>query len=172
MADISSYGGSRSVSDNQSAPAVGYAPEEIQTGESTRAAKLKWVVVVDEALPAGRGVNAAVCVASATAMAVPGLLGPDAKDAEGAAHPGLPWAGCSILAASSEQLAAIRARAAEAGDVFVADMPSLAQSTRVYDEYLDRMAASGPDEIAYYALSLVGPRNRIDKMVRKLSLLP
>jgi hypothetical protein len=38
--------------------AVGYAPEEIATHESTRSARLKWVVVVDNAVPVGRMVKA------------------------------------------------------------------------------------------------------------------
>ncbi|GII32127.1 DUF2000 domain-containing protein [Planotetraspora mira] len=150
-------------------PVVGYAPEEIQTGEPTRSARLKWVVVVDEALPAGLIVNAAVCVAAATGAGVPGLLGPDAKDAAGDLHPGLPWAGCTILAASSSQIVEIRTRAAAAEEVFVADMAGLAQRTRVYDGYLEQMSAAA--ELDYCAVSLIGPRKRIDGIVRGLSLL-
>ncbi|GII51733.1 hypothetical protein Pth03_01220 [Planotetraspora thailandica] len=149
---------------------VGYAPEEILTGEPTRSARLKWVVVVDETLPAGRIVNAAVCVAAATGAAVAGLLGPDAKDASGHVHPGLPWAGCTILAAPPSKLAEIRARADAAEGVFVADMPDLAQATRVYDEYLEQVSASA--ELGYYAVSVIGPRKTVDGIVRKLSLLP
>jgi hypothetical protein len=57
---------------------VGFEPEEIRTAEPTRSARLKWVVVVDEALPAGRATNAAICVAAATTAEVGGLIGPDA----------------------------------------------------------------------------------------------
>ncbi|HEX3813825.1 MAG TPA: DUF2000 domain-containing protein [Mycobacteriales bacterium] len=149
---------------------VGFAADEINTAEPTRSARLKWIIVVDQALPAGRAVNAAVCVASATGRAVAGLLGPDAKDGAGSVHAGLPWAGCSILGATTEQLTDLRARAVGAEEVFVADMPSQAQSTRVYDEYLQQVSAA--TEISYYAVSLVGPRNRIDKLAKKLSLLP
>jgi Protein of unknown function (DUF2000) len=59
-------------------------------------------------LSPGQAANAAVCVAAATAPVVPGLLGPGGPDAAEVWHPGLPWAGCSILAASSAQLAEIR----------------------------------------------------------------
>ncbi len=156
--------------DAPAAPA-GYAPHEIRTGEPTRSARLKWVVVVEETMPEGRAVNAAVCVAAATGQAVPGLLGPDAKDAAGDCHPGLPWAGCTILAASSSQLAAIRRKAVATAGVFVADMPSVAQNTRVYDEYLEQVSTTGTDQLSYYAVSVIGPRNTIDKMVRKLALL-
>src|SRR5579871_1514479 len=102
--------------------AHGYSPDEMSTGERTGAAKLKWVVIVDEALSPGQAVNAAVCVAAATAPGVPGLLGSGGPDASGHWHPGLPWAGCSILAAGPAQLTAIREQAIERR-LLAADMP-------------------------------------------------
>lgn len=150
---------------------VGFSPDEIRTAEPTRSARLKWVVVVDQELPAGRAVNAAVCVAAATATAVTGLLGPDGKDASGSVHPGLPWAGCSVLGASGERLAEIRRKAAAMSDVQLADMPRAAQLTRVYDEYLDEIGATPAESLDYCAVSIVGPRNRVDKLVRSLELL-
>ena len=166
---------------------LGFAPEEINTAEPTRNARLKWVIVVDVALAAGRAVNAAACVAAATSAGVTGLLGPEAKDGDGSAHPGLPWAGCSILGATGEQLRDLRARASSHEDVFLADMPHAAQTTRVYDEYLSQLSSltAGPSNPAnpagpgnpesaldYHAISLVGPRKRIDKLIGRLALLP
>src|SRR5690348_14744481 len=110
---------------------VGFAPTEIDPSAPTRAARLKWVVVVDADLPAGRATNAAICTAAATSQAVAGLLGDDAVDADGHAHPGLPWAGCTVLAADATTLRTIRAKAAARPDFFVADMPAAAQQTRV-----------------------------------------
>lgn len=150
---------------------VGFAPEEIDTGAPTRSSRLKWVIVVNESLPHGIATNAAVCAAAATSPSIEGLLGADARDASGGIHAGLPWAGCSILRASDAQLVAIRAKAAANDTVYVADMPAAAQSTRVYDEYLDALAASPADDITYYAVSIVGPRNRVDKIVGRLPLL-
>jgi hypothetical protein len=148
---------------------VGFDPDEIRTDQPTRSARLKWVIVLDEELPPGRAANAAVCVAAATATSVAGLIGPDAKDSGGGVHPGLPWAGCSILAAPAAKLSAIRAKAADSLGVFVADMSTEGQNTRVYDEYLDRVGAT--DVLGYHAVSLVGPRTRIDKIVHGLPLL-
>ncbi|MDY7084606.1 MAG: DUF2000 domain-containing protein [Actinomycetota bacterium] len=150
---------------------TGYAPDEIDQSAPTRAARLKWVVVVDADLPPGRAANAAICTAAATARAVEGLLGDDAVDADGNAHPGLPWAGCTVLAAGSETLRTIRAKAAARADFFVADMPAAAQHTRVYSEYLDAVSTTEADKIDYYAVSVVGPRNPVDKIVGKLPLL-
>jgi Protein of unknown function (DUF2000) len=150
--------------------AHGYTPDEMATGERTGAAKLKWVVIVDQSLSPGQAVNAAVCVAAATAPAVPGLLGPGGPDASDHWHPGLPWAGCSILAASSAQTAAIRQQALERRWL-AADMPAAAQATRVYDDYLREVAKTHSDDLALLAVSLIGPRNQVAKLVRHLELL-
>ena len=159
------------MSVDQAAEVLGFRPEDVRPGESTRSAKLKWVVVVDGALPSGVAVNAAVCVAAATSANVSGLLGRDGHDRAGSTHPGLPWAGCSILAADAETLAEIRAKAVVSEGVYVADMPSHAQRTRVYDDYLAQLADADSAEITYAALSIIGPRNRIDKLVKRLPLL-
>ncbi|MEV8421149.1 DUF2000 domain-containing protein [Streptomyces niveus] len=142
-----------------------------RTGLSTREAPLKWVVVIDADLPAGRAVNAAACMAAAVGRALPGLLGDDGRDASGHLHPGLPWAGCSVLAADTATLHALREKAAAKEDVFVVDMPEPAQTSRIYDEYLGLLAGRKHEDLTYHAVALVGPRNRISKLVGKLPLL-
>jgi Protein of unknown function (DUF2000) len=39
-------------------------------------------------------------------------------------------------------------------------------------DYLAELAGISPDELGICAFSLVGPRNRVDKITRKLALLP
>lgn len=151
--------------------AIGFSPEEIDTSAPTRAAKLKWVVVVNEDLPPGLAANAAICTAAATAPNIAGILGDGAEDADGFLHPGLPWAGCTVLVANAQTLRTIRAKGAAHEHTFVADMPAAAQQTRVYDEYRASVAMSRADEIEYYAVSLVGPRNRVDRIIGHLPLL-
>ncbi|WP_028045008.1 DUF2000 domain-containing protein [Cellulomonas sp. URHE0023] len=148
---------------------IGFAPDEIETGAHTRAARLKWVVVVDASLPAGRAANAVACVTAATAAGVDGLLGPGVRDRSGTDHPGIPWIGCTVLAADAAQLTDIRAKAASYAEMYVADMPEIAQSIRVYDEYVDHVTDA--EDLPYIALSLVGPRSQVDRLVRKLPLL-
>ncbi|WP_345750683.1 DUF2000 domain-containing protein [Microbacterium rhizophilus] len=150
---------------------IGFAPDEIDTAAPTRAARLKWVIVVDGSLPGGRIANATACVGAATGAAIAGLLGPGAVDAHGSAHAGLPWIGCTVLAADATQLATIRARADGSEGVFVADMPAHAQLTRVYDEYVAEVATRPSEDLGYLAVGLVGPRNRVDRIVGRLPLL-
>src|ERR1700730_4568534 len=159
------------IQDGMSQASHGYTQDEMSTGERTGTAKLKWVVIVDRSLSPGQAVNAAVCVSAGTAPGVPGLLGPGGRDASDHWHPGLPWAGCSILAASSVELAAIRQQAIDR-KLLAADMPAVAQATRVYDDYLRQLAKTHPDALALLAVSLIGPRNQVAKLVRHLKLLP
>jgi hypothetical protein len=153
-------------------PLLGYLPEEIVTSEPTRSAKYKWAIVVNTGVPAGQMVNGVACVAAATGTFVDGLIASGGPDASGRAHPGLPWAGCTILGGTSEEVAAARARAASSADVLLVDMPAAAQAHRVYDDYLAELASTDPVDLGVCAFSVFGPRNRVDKITRKLLLLP
>lgn len=149
----------------------GFAPDEVVLDEPTRAARLKWVVIVDGDIPAGRMVNAVACIAASTGQAVTGIIGPEAPDASGHLHPGLPWAGCTILHATAHQLAELRAKAVSSEGVLVTDMPMIAQTNRVYAEYMAELAETKPADLATCAVSIVGPRNRVSKLVKGLDLL-
>jgi hypothetical protein len=148
-----------------------YQSHEIVTSEATRAARLKWVVIVDKALPAGRAVNAVACISATTGALVDGLIARGGPDASGADHPGLPWAGCTVLAASAEQLANVRAKAVIDDGLLIVDMPLAAQTNRVYDDYLAELAGTAPADLGLSALSIVGERAAVDGIVKRLSLL-
>jgi hypothetical protein len=51
-------------------------------------------------------------------------------------------------------------------------MPAAAQAHRIYNDYLGELARTEPDELAVCAFSVIGPRNRVDKIAKKLALLP
>ena len=150
---------------------VGFEPHEIITSEPTRSARLKWVIIVDDSISAGLMANAVACISATTGTAVAGLIGSGGPDASGRLHCGLPWAGCSVLTASPRTLAEIRAKAVASDGVLVVDMPRGAQTTRVYDEYLARLAETKPEDLAVSAISVVGPKNRVSKLAHDASLM-
>src|ERR1700742_4224169 len=119
-----------------------FAPDEIRIDRSTRDARLKWVMVVDRDLNPGLIANAVGCLAAPVGHAVPPPLRPGAGGAVGQFPPGLPWTGCSILAADRAKVAAVRAKAVDKVGLHVVDMPEPAQTSRVYQEYLDTLAKS------------------------------
>lgn len=150
---------------------LGWPPEDVALDEPTRNSRLRWVIVVDSALSPGTAVNAVACVAAHVGLAVGGLLGPDGTDASGGGHPGLPWAGCTVLGASADELTEIRLKAVAAADVDVCDTPASAQTNRVYAEYLAELSHTQVHALQLRALSLFGPKNRISKLTGKLGLL-
>jgi hypothetical protein len=56
--------------------------------------------------------------------------------------------------------------------VYVVDMPAGAQTNRIYDEYLAELAGTEPADLATCAISVIGPRNKISKLVKRLELMP
>ena len=105
------------------------AAADVRTDQPTRNAKLKWVVIVDRELPPGPAANAVACLSASVGRAVPNLVGPGGLDASGGHHRGLPWLGCTILAASPEELRTIRTRAVSRDDLYVVDIAEPARST-------------------------------------------
>jgi hypothetical protein len=51
-------------------------------------------------------------------------------------------------------------------------MPTQAQHTRVYDDYIYGVGRCRGTDLAHYAVSLFGPRRVVDRLVKGLSLLP
>ena len=148
----------------------GFAPDEVLIDQPTRAARLRWVIVVSSEIGTGSAANAVACVAATIGDSVAGIVGPAGTDASGGPHPGLPWAGCTILAADAREIAAVRARACGREGLLVVDMPAAAQTTRVYADYLAELATTAEDDLSPYAVGIVGPRNQVDRVVGKLPL--
>ena len=42
----------------------------------------------------------------------------------------------------------------------------------MYDEWITAVSETTADDVHYYAVSIVGPRNRVDRIVGRLPLLP
>ncbi|MFI5956185.1 DUF2000 domain-containing protein [Cryptosporangium sp. NPDC051539] len=138
---------------------------------TTRQQRTKWVVVVDRDLPIGLIANAAALLSATVGRHLPDLLGPATVDGSGAEHASLPYVGCSILGADGAAVHAIRTKAATKPTLLVVDVPRIAQQSTSYVEYQAAMAATPPEELAYYAVGLVGPKNQVDKLVGGLTLL-
>jgi len=148
-----------------------FDPTEIITDAPTRSARLKWVIVADRSAPPGQLLNAVACISAATGAAVDGLIARGGPDADGFDHPGLPWAGCSVLGASAEQLVNLRAKASGGDGLLIIDMPRSAQTNRIYDDYLAELAETPVAEVAATAISILGERADVDALVKRYSLL-
>ncbi|MCK2213265.1 DUF2000 domain-containing protein [Actinomadura sp. ATCC 31491] len=130
---------------------------------------VKWVIVVDRDLPRGLQANAAACLAASVGVAVPAIVGAGGLDAAGAAHAGLPWTGCTVLAAPAAIVRRVRDEAAGEAELVMADMADIAQRASAYDDYLAALARA--EEPSYYAVSLFGPRPIVERLTGRLPLL-
>jgi len=95
---------------------------------------MRCVIVVDEALAAGRAANVAAVIALTFGKQHPELVGADLVDGSGLVHPGLIPIGIAVLAASASDLAGLRAKAIRSM-VDVVDFPSEGQQTNDYVEF-------------------------------------
>ena len=130
----------------------------------------KCAVVVSDLLPVGLQANAASVLAMTLGHQVPGLLGPDVKDADGVTHPGIVLIPVPVLTVSPDRLREIWELAGERELVRVG-FSSLAQSCRTYDEYLDRMAGTATADLDFAGVGLFGPRKPVGRIVGSLPLL-
>lgn len=128
------------------------------------------VVVIDQDLPKGLAANAAAVLALTLGARQPALVGADFEDASGAAHPGLIPVGLPVLGARPADMPAIR-DAARARDLLVVDFPSKGQQTTDYDEFRSAIATTHPDELAYLAMLISGPKKAVRAVTGQLGLL-
>ncbi|MEM5369036.1 DUF2000 domain-containing protein [Paraburkholderia azotifigens] len=126
------------------------------------------VIVVDAALSPGKASNAAAVIAFTLGQRHSHLVGAPLRERDGTAHPGLIPIGISVLKATVEQLRELRQKSLAHCDVV--DFPVEGQATTDYGAFLDAVQALSGDSLRYLAIGLVGPRNRINKLVGGFSL--
>ena len=108
----------------------------------------KCVLVIDEAMPRGLAANTAAIL-------------------------GITWGRLRVLSGRPETFQTLRRQLAELAfaDVAAVDFTELAQSCRTYGEFIEKMARTGPGELRYLGMALLGPRHQVDRLTGSLPLL-
>ena len=75
------------------------------------------------------------------------------------------------LAANTFQTLRRQLAELEFADVAAVDFTDLAQSCRTYGEFIEKMARTGPGELRYLGMALLGPRHQVDRLTGSLPLL-
>ena len=119
----------------------------------------KCVLVIDEAMPRGLAANTAAILGITWGRLRPELVGEDVTDAAGAIHPGIIRTPVPVLSGRPETFQTLRRQLAELefADVAAVDFTDLAQSCRTYGEFIEKMARTGPGELRYLGMALLGP---------------
>ena len=126
----------------------------------------KCVLVIDEAMPRGLAANTAAILGITWGRLRPELVGEDVTDAAGAIHPGIIRTPVPVLSGRPETFQTLRRQLAELefADVAAVDFTDLAQSCRTYGEFIEKMARTGPGELRYLSMALLGPRHQVDRL--------
>lgn len=126
------------------------------------------IIVVDEALSPGKASNAAAVVAFTLGQRHGRLVGAPLREHDGVTHAGLIPIGITVLKASADQLSELRTKSLPHCDVV--DFPVQGQTTTDYAAFLDAVLTHSGEALRYVAVGLLGPRNRVGKLVGGLSL--
>jgi hypothetical protein len=132
----------------------------------------KLAIVIDRALSGGLVANTAAVLAMSLGSRLESVIGPDLKDADGSLHRGITTLPIPVLVADQDEVKQLRRRAHDsADDILLVDFTDCAQRSRTYDDYTERLAASGEEELSYLGIALFGPRKAIQKLTGSLPLL-
>jgi hypothetical protein len=125
----------------------------------------KLVLVLRDDLPPNLAANAAVNLGLTLGARLPGLLGEDAKDADGTVHLGLNTHPVPVLTSSADHLKALH----RADGVLRIGFTEVARRSRAYQEYVEALAhTEDPD---FVAVALYGPRAEVTRLTRALPLM-
>lgn len=131
----------------------------------------KCVIVVDEGLPLGLMANTVTILGITIGARLPRVVGADVYDSEGNGHIGIIEFPVPVLRASAKELARLRLTlyGSDYADLTVADFTDAAQSSRTYDEYIDKMSAA--EELRYFGLAICGAAKRVSALTGSMALL-
>ncbi len=133
----------------------------------------KCVMVVDPALPTGLIANTAAILGVTLGKRRPQMVGQDVADQGGKRHPGITELPIPILRGTPEQLGELweRLREPEYKELLAVDFSDLAQGCKNYDEFMEKMGRTRPEELRYLGVALCGERKKVERLTGSLPLL-
>lgn len=127
------------------------------------------VVIVSQALDAGRAANAAAVMALTLGQRYPGLVGEALVDARQRAWPGLIPIGIPVLAADTRHLQRLwQEGASQALDVVL--FPVEGQATTDYTQFRAALADQNSESFQLIGIAIAGDKKRVRKLTSGLAL--
>lgn len=130
----------------------------------------KCVIVVEESLPAGMAANTAGVLAFTLGREVDFAVGPAVLDGSGLRHVGITRIPIPVLRANRQTLRWLRSEAAQTG-LMAVDFTESARTSRTYEEYERKLAATKTGDLEYLGLTLYGERKAVESLTGSLPLL-
>lgn len=133
----------------------------------------KCVMIIDKALPLGIIANTAGIMGFTLGKYIPEAIGPKVYDKNGKAHLGIIKFPVPILKADKEKIKIIREQLyqPEFSSLIVVDFSNVAQSCKVYDEFIEKLANTDESQLAYFGVGICGTKKLVNKLTGNLPLL-
>ncbi|WP_027416882.1 DUF2000 domain-containing protein [Aneurinibacillus terranovensis] len=132
----------------------------------------KYVIVINSELPIGLIANTSAVLALTLGNKLEGIIGSVVVDGDGRAHEGITTIPIPILKASGANLKELRDIIhTDYPDLFLVDFSNVAQTTKNYEDYTDKMASSTKDDLHYLGIAIYGNKRSVNKLTGSLPLL-
>ncbi|WP_413736482.1 DUF2000 domain-containing protein [Sodalis sp. RH21] len=127
------------------------------------------VIILNEALPAGKAVNAAAVIALTVGQRHPMLVGAPLIDADNMEYPGLIPIGIPVLSAPAQTLNALSDRCRQQGLDRVI-FPLEGQATTDYAGFCQAVRALPSGEIQLLGIAIIGNKKAVRKLTARCAL--
>ncbi|MCO1600218.1 DUF2000 domain-containing protein [Desulfosporosinus nitroreducens] len=134
---------------------------------------MKTVIIVDNELPLGLIANTSAALGLSLGSNIAGLIGPPVKDNNENIHLGITNINMPILSATREQIKKIynNLKAESNSELIVIDFSTLAQQSKSYDDYVNKMENEDADGLSYLGICIYGAKGAVNKVTGNISTL-
>ena len=129
----------------------------------------KCVVVIDRTLPQGLMANTAAVLTLSLGKLHPELIGSDNCDYNGEVHTGITTIPIPILSGTADEIVMLRSLLKN--ETTLIDFSNVAQSTKNYRAYSEKLAVTKSEEITYLGILVFGPKKIVNKHTGHLRLV-
>jgi hypothetical protein len=129
----------------------------------------KCVLVIDKTLPQGLIANTAAVLTLSLGKLHPELIGADNINNDGEVHTGITSIPIPILASSPESIKTIRSSLKD--EATLVDFSNVAQSTKNYQDYSEKLASTKAEDIEYLGIAVYGTKKIVNKYTGNLGLI-
>ncbi|MEC1716231.1 DUF2000 domain-containing protein [Schinkia azotoformans] len=132
----------------------------------------KCVMVIDSELPLGLIANTSAVLALTLGKKIEGIIGSVVVDGDSQTHEGITTTPIPILKGSGAMIKELRETiSSHYPDLFLVDFSNVAQITKNYDEYMNKIASFTSNDFEYLGIAVYGNKKHVNKLTGSLPLL-
>ncbi|MDW6004671.1 DUF2000 domain-containing protein [Vibrio mangrovi] len=129
----------------------------------------KCVLVIDKELPQGLIANTAAVLTLSLGKIHPELVGEDIKNGDGEKHLGITRIPIPILAGDPNDIKRLRSELMP--HTTLIDFSNIAQTTKNYEDYSNKLASVQNEDIEYLGIAVYGDKKIISKHTGNMRLI-